>query len=143
MMLLAILFTAMAGGGEAAYASTSSLPEDALYPVKTTIEEAQLILAGDQEDFNLHLAFANRRLEEVEALVNQERFGEVAVAASGYEEQLAQIERLRMEAGPFGQAYGEMQTEQFRTRLELHARRLRDLEDSLSPGVMLQIRMMN
>jgi len=62
------LFLALAFGGVGAtvYAAQSSLPDQALYPVKLMSEEARLVLAGDSlSQMNLNLEFANRRLDEM------------------------------------------------------------------------------
>jgi hypothetical protein len=114
-----------------------------LYPVKMTIEDVQFQFANEEGDFGLHLAYADRRLEEVRMLVNQGRFEDVPLAAKGYEEHLEQLERFRAENGPLGEANGEMLAEQLRTRLETHARLLAELEDGVPPELQLQIRMMN
>ena len=49
-------------------ASTTSLPGDALYPVKRLSENVRLSLTPASEQAGLHLDFAGRRLGEVEAL---------------------------------------------------------------------------
>jgi hypothetical protein len=61
---------ALGGTGVTAYAAQESLPDQALYPVKTWIEEVRLELAsGPQADFDLLLNFVEERIEEIEALV--------------------------------------------------------------------------
>ena len=143
LVVVITLITVLAGGGGVAYASTDALPGDGLYPVKMTLEAAQLGLTDDQGDFGLHMAYADRRLDEVRMLINQGRFEDVPEAAAGYETHLAQLERYRNEAGPLGEANGEMLAEQLRTRLEAHARILGDLGEGVPPELQQQIRMMN
>lgn len=46
------------------YASADALPGSPLYPVKRTSERARLLLAGDDAELALHLAFADTRLFE-------------------------------------------------------------------------------
>jgi hypothetical protein len=68
IILLAAL--ALGGTGVTAYAAQESLPDQALYPVKTWIEEFRLELAsGPQADFDLLLNFVEERIEEIETLV--------------------------------------------------------------------------
>ena len=143
LVVVATVIALLAGGGGVAYASTDALPGDGLYPVKLSLEAAQLGLTDDQGDFGLHLAYADRRLDEVRQLINQGRFEEVPEAAKGYEHHLAQLERYRSEAGPLGEAYGEMLAEQLRTRLETHARLLGEFEEGVPPELQQRIRMMN
>jgi len=69
----AIIVALLAGGGGTAYASQSSLPGDALYPVKLMTEDVQTTVAWNPEKkVEMEIKFANRRLEEVKKL--QERF---------------------------------------------------------------------
>jgi hypothetical protein len=67
--LIVVLALVLAGGGGIVYASTDSLPGSPLYGVKRATEQVQLFLApmgtGRAE---LHIRFAQRRLEEVQAL---------------------------------------------------------------------------
>ena len=63
---LAGLIIVGAAGSSVVYASQSSLPGDTLYPVKTGAEEVQLALTFDPvSKANLHLEFAQRRVNEV------------------------------------------------------------------------------
>jgi hypothetical protein len=56
-------------GGAAAF-SSASLPDSPLYPLKLTVEEARLALAGDSAArAALHLAFAHERAEEIAQMV--------------------------------------------------------------------------
>jgi len=63
-----VLVLIVAGGGTAVVAA-SSLPSDTLYPLKLTLEQGELLMArSPQEQAELHVAFAARRLEEIQAL---------------------------------------------------------------------------
>ena len=66
-----ILATVLGGSGITVVAAQSSLPGDFLYPVKTLSEDAfyQLTL-GDQERLNLALDYADRRLAEIQDLLD-------------------------------------------------------------------------
>lgn len=69
-----VLLAALAFGGTGAttYAAQESLPDQALYPVKTWIEDIRLAVAsGPQADFDLLQGFTEERIDEIEALVGQ------------------------------------------------------------------------
>jgi hypothetical protein len=51
-----------------AYAS-EALPGDTLYPTKITIERAQILFSPEQKKKDLQLAFADRRMKEVSAVL--------------------------------------------------------------------------
>lgn len=74
------------GAGMTAYASQSALPGDALYSVKTGVEQTQVNLARDAaEKARLNLAFAERRLDEIARLIDNGRFADIAQAVQEYE----------------------------------------------------------
>ncbi len=67
---LALLMTS---AGVVAYASRNSLPDDALYPIKTGLEQVQLSLTvGHESKANLHLELSQRRIGEV---ITQSKLG--------------------------------------------------------------------
>jgi len=90
MASLAALIVALAGSGTA-YASQSSLPGDPLYGVKVGIESAQLALASEEKDHELYLDFMERRLNEIEALVQLGRYDDIATAAQSFMDQYAHV----------------------------------------------------
>lgn len=64
------IFTLLFGGAGTAYASQDSLPNDTLYPVKLWTEDLRLQLASSSEtEMNLLLEYAQRRVDEISALV--------------------------------------------------------------------------
>jgi hypothetical protein len=86
MVVLVAIVMVFGGASATAYASQASLPGDALYPVKTSLELTQVVLAGDA--FNraqLHLRFAQRRMDEITELLEQGRYSDVEVAANEFE----------------------------------------------------------
>jgi uncharacterized protein DUF5667 len=70
---LLILTTLLGGAGAGTvYAAQSSMPDDALYSVKTWSENARLELAASPEkDVDLLLKFADRRVDEMLALAEE------------------------------------------------------------------------
>ncbi len=62
---IALIILVMSGGG-AAYAAQNSLPGDILYPLKTGVENLQLVITFDPEaKADLHLKLAEKRINEV------------------------------------------------------------------------------
>lgn len=88
-----VLAVMMLFGGVAAtaYAAQSALPGDALYRLKTGLEEARLRLADDAAaQAELHLEFAERRLDELERLIDQRRYDDIGEAARALEHNIQQ-----------------------------------------------------
>ncbi|MFP3898915.1 MAG: DUF5667 domain-containing protein [Dehalococcoidia bacterium] len=74
----------LAGG--TAYASQASLPGDVLYPVKLGTEQIGMVLSGgDVARAERGLAFADRRIEEVQALTEEGRSEYLDRAVDKYE----------------------------------------------------------
>jgi hypothetical protein len=74
------------GASATAFASQSALPGDALYPVKMGLEQTQISLANDAYvQAKLHLEFAQRRLDEITALLIQGRSKDVEFASNEFE----------------------------------------------------------
>jgi hypothetical protein len=69
--LSALLIGTLLVGAGLAYAATDGLPGSALYPVKLATEALWLWVAPRSEEAALHLRFAQRRLEETEALARR------------------------------------------------------------------------
>jgi len=83
-----IIFMVMLFGGASvtAYASQSALPGDGLYAVKTRLELAQVALEADAySEAQLHLQFAQRRMDEINELLLQGRGDDVDLATSEFE----------------------------------------------------------
>jgi len=84
--ILLVVVVLFGGASATAYASQSALPGDALYPVKTSLEQTQITLANDAyNQAQLHLEFAQRRLNEIKELLSQGRTNDVEFASSEFE----------------------------------------------------------
>ena len=67
-------------------AALVSIPGDALYPVKTAIEQTRLTLAQDAGDrAQMKISFADQRLEEIAALIESGRYHLVGEAVLAFE----------------------------------------------------------
>jgi len=93
--MLLILAISFGGGIASVSASRGSMPGDFLYPIKITIEKAQVGLSAKKEDkAKLEVEFAARRIEEVDKLAEkvgtrQEKKMKVKKALSNFKDNLA------------------------------------------------------
>ena len=92
---IAIVLLLILAGGSTVAASSASLPDEHLYPVKTTVERIRLWLSPtDMGKAQLHAQFVNRRMEEIAQMARRDK-PEVAVrVAHRLEAHLQQIRRL-------------------------------------------------
>ena len=82
-----LLVLTLTFGATAAYASEAALPGDALYGVKRGLEDVQLVLSATAAgDSALIEHFADRRLDEIEALTGRGRWDDAERALQAYPE---------------------------------------------------------
>ncbi|MGE5221944.1 MAG: DUF5666 domain-containing protein [Omnitrophica WOR_2 bacterium] len=90
--IFALLIAALLlfGGARAtAVAAQGALPGDALYPVKTGLEQTQVRLTSDAaRQASLYLSFAERRLDEISGLISAGRYQEIGQASQEFERHL-------------------------------------------------------
>ena len=83
VIVLIMLFGSV---GMTAYAAQSALPGDALYSVKTGLEETRLSLSSSAAtQARLNLRYAERRMQEVADLIADGRFNNIADVSKEYE----------------------------------------------------------
>ena len=83
-IILAIVVALSALGGTA-YAAQDSLPGDTLYSVKLGVEEATMLLSGDDvARAERALNFATKRMREMLTLTERELLGDLGVTADKY-----------------------------------------------------------
>ena len=76
-------------GASVAYASTGALPNDALYPIKLTVEQIRLAFtASARSQIELRLAFAAERLREIDRLVEAGREIEAVTALNEFDREI-------------------------------------------------------
>jgi hypothetical protein len=86
-----LAFWLLVGRG-AVYASAGALPGDALYRVKSAVEAVRLAVSlNDASDARLRLDFAARRLDEVAALLEEDRPQDIGQALTDYEAQIESV----------------------------------------------------
>jgi hypothetical protein len=84
--ILVLVMFLFGGGGLTAYAASAAIPGDALYPVKTGIENARAGLTGSPEgQANLFLGFAGKRLDEIQTLIAEGRYADIDRTAAQFE----------------------------------------------------------
>jgi len=85
-LVLAILF---AGTTVTAYAAQESLPGDALFGIKTTLEDIQISTAWDTADeAEKSIQYADRRVDEIAALIALSRYDDIPIGVARFEQHL-------------------------------------------------------
>jgi hypothetical protein len=93
-----ILMLALIVSGTVVSASQKSLPGDDLYSVKRTLEQIALATSLDEKnDAELQIQFVENRGSEVQALIVEERYEEVAETMQDYEEQVSKTLEIIMD----------------------------------------------
>jgi hypothetical protein len=92
LIAIIIMVVMLFGGASAtAYASQSALPGDALYTLKTSLEQTQVALARDAySQAQIYMQFAQRRLDEISELILEGRYADVEVASGEFEYHIQQ-----------------------------------------------------
>lgn len=70
------------------YASTCALPGDLVYPLKGWVEAARLRFSPAEQGNELRQQFARERTDEIQALIERERFSDLAGAYDAVEKQV-------------------------------------------------------
>ncbi len=90
-LLLVFGFLLMSTG----VAAAAALPGDWLYPLKLEIEETRLLFApGAAQQATLRVRFARARLDEIDALVAEERYLPIPLALENYHYQVRSVKAL-------------------------------------------------
>ncbi|MDP2663069.1 MAG: DUF5667 domain-containing protein [Dehalococcoidia bacterium] len=111
LIVALILMLTTAVGGGATYASQSTIPGDALYPVKTAVEELQIRLAGgDDGKAEANLDYAGARLDEAAKAIDAGRTDSAAAAIEGYASRVSQAEQHLAKAAASGADVIELAT---------------------------------
>jgi hypothetical protein len=139
---LLIVSLILGGGGITVAAAQNSQPDQALYSLKVWSEEARLDLsAGSQAEYQLALQFANRRADEIQALVQAGGIPPQTVQTR-YQAQVEQAIQFAMNL-PDEQAAKALQ--QIRSNLQVQQQAFLELQVNGSPmaeAAMLQTRQM-
>lgn len=131
--LIVMLVVSLFGGGTV-YASQNALPGDGLYSLKLQIEDLKLQFATEEDDQELYLQFANERVNEIKALIEEGRFADISIAMKGYSHAFIQA---------MATSEGEEETETSRTEvyfglsnsLEVITRLMAEVPQEAYPGL--------
>ncbi len=118
LIVLGMIATLLAGGGGVAYASTDALPGDALYSVKTAIQDVELALTDDVGDVDLLLGFMNANVGEVQELAAQARWDDLVAGLGEYQQNLEALTQTQTRVS-YDQAPGAEQLDN-RVQEQLH-----------------------
>ena len=108
-VILAIVVAVSALGAGTAYASQSSLPGDALYPLKLATEQAgMMLLRDDTTRAERALSFVERRIGEMEVLAEEGRSQDLDLAVQKYGYALNMALSMMEQASDMGPATGNI-----------------------------------
>ena len=94
-LAVVMLACLVVGGSGVALASQEALPGEALYPVKTTLENVELLVTLDPAaKIHLHNQFSQARLLEIEELVMEGRYNYIRETVSNFEAHVNQASQL-------------------------------------------------
>lgn len=115
VIIVTTVLSLLSGAG-AVYASNDALPGEFLYPVKTWVEDVQLLLAPDDKDVELAGIFASRRMDELLALLQSGEEFELDDLLGGYQN------RMELMTQAFEKVRAQDPEEAVRLRIELETR---------------------
>ena len=85
----------LVGGGATAYAAQGSMPDEVLYPMKIATEKVRLaVTPSEAGKAGLHIAFAERRVQEMAEMGRRGRVEEVTMLATALDYHLEQVKGL-------------------------------------------------
>ncbi len=85
---LVLLLVIVLSGVGTAYAATSALPGENLYPVKLAVEDTRLWMADDNQDVLLNIEFMQTRMAEIQALIETDRQDDLALVEGPYNKRI-------------------------------------------------------
>jgi len=108
-VILAVVVAVSALGAGTAYASQSSLPGDALYPLKLATEQAgMMLLLDDTARAERALSFVERRIGEMKVLAEEGRSQDLDLAVQKYGYALNMALSMMERASDMGPAIGNI-----------------------------------
>ena len=142
-LLLAFFFLIFGGG--TVYASAHALPGDTLYPLKTTLEDLRLSVASEEMETILYEQLAERRVNEIQALLETGREDEIVIAIARYEETLLGANLLLENANPGDSEWAKQKADHLEQQIGKHIQVLMALQSNKpdSPGLAIAIAVAN
>ena len=124
-----------------AFASTSSLPGDALYGVKTTIQDTQLAFSGDEKDVDLLLGFMGKNLEEADELMTKGRYDDAETALGEYEDHLMEMLQTKERISYDDAGSEDSLNQRIQTELQTHTQTMLKLHEKAEGSTKLQTKL--
>ena len=131
-LLVTLLFAMLSGG--TLYASAHALPGDALYPVKTAVEDLRLFVAGDERDSELHGQYATLRVEEIQTLLEAGREQDLSIALERFEENLLSASHLLENPKPGDEGWAEQKAAHLEDQMSHHVEVLGSVLEKAPPS---------
>jgi hypothetical protein len=138
IVILGILAAALAGGGGAAYASADALPGDALYPVKTGLQDLELAFSGDETDIELLLGNMDGNLSELAQLAGMGRYEDMEAGLEEYQTNLMRLEQTRTRINYEDAGAEDALQTRIQSQLMTHAALLEQLKLQTKDQIKLQ-----
>ena len=129
LIIVTTVLSLLSGAG-AVYASNDALPGEFLYPVKTWVEDVQLLLAPDDVDVELAGLFASRRMEELLELVQSGEEVDLEDLLDGYRNRTELMTQTFEKVRAQDPEDGIRLRVELETRLQEHARLMELLLDT-------------
>ena len=129
VIIVTTVLSLLSGAG-AVYASNDALPGEFLYPVKTWVEDVQLLLAPDDVDVELAGLFASRRMEELLELVQSGEEVDLEDLLDGYRNRTELMTQTFEKVRAQDPEDGIRLRVELETRLQEHARLMELLLDT-------------
>lgn len=95
MIVIGMIASLLVGGGGAAYASNDALPGDALYPVKTILQDLELVFSSDAGDIEHLMEYLSLNLAEMQQLAAKGRYADILTGLEEYRHNLQALVRTR------------------------------------------------
>ena len=141
LFVIATIFVFLFGGtGLTVYAAQSALPGDALYPVKTGLEQTRLSLtSADDRVAQMNLTLAQKRLTEIEGLIQEGRFDQVAKTAAEFERHIQQMAEAIKRLAEKDPARASELASQLMSELSKYTQALAGLLSNLPEDVKMEV----
>jgi hypothetical protein len=138
LMVIVAAVSVVLGGGGVAYASTDALPGDALYPVKSVVQEIELAFSGDEGDIDLLLGFMQDNIDGMGQLAAQGRWDDLEEELDEYEENYEDLLQTRSRVSYEDAPSEDALNNRIQTELHTQAQLLLQLQTRLQEQDRLQ-----
>lgn len=139
ILIIGLLASVFAGGGGVAFASTDALPGDTLYPVKTMLQDMEMVFAGDEKDAELLMNQMFTNIEEMQQLATQERYGDMLIGLKEYQNNLEAMNQVRERINNEDAGTGDSLNTRLQEQLQTCTQLLEQLQTQLQTKLQTQL----